>query len=117
MKRSSVKKTGILERAFNSPVMTSMARTLRLVHDEPHSDSHSQAHAEELLEVLNEPRRIRLHMLEAERQQAEEAETLAHHVTEKYNSDYHGTRAYLLEAERRKAEALMEWQKRQRFIY
>jgi hypothetical protein len=74
MKGFRVKKIRILERIFNSSAVTSFVRALRLIDNEPHSGLHSQTHAKELLESYmpyDELRRIRLHMLEVERQQAE----------------------------------------------
>jgi len=81
MKRFRVKKTRILERAFNSSAVTSLARALRLIHNEPHSGSHSQTQTTKLLEPYmpyDEIRRIRLQMLEVERQQAEAISHLRH---------------------------------------
>lgn len=74
MKGFRVKKARILERAFNNSAVTSLARALRLINNESHLDSHSQTHAKDLLESYmpyDKLRRIRLQMLETERQQAE----------------------------------------------
>jgi hypothetical protein len=74
MKGFRVKKIRILERAFNSSAVASFVGALRLIDNEPHSGLHSQTHAKELLESYmphDDLRRIRLHMLEVERQKAE----------------------------------------------
>jgi len=74
MKGFRVKKIRILERAFHNSAVTSFARALRLISNESHSGLHSETHAKELLESYmpyDELRRIRLQMLEVERQQAE----------------------------------------------
>jgi len=82
MKGFRVKKIRILEKAFNNSAVTSLARALRLVNNEPHSGSHSQTHAKELLEPYmpyDELRRIRLHMLEARARAKAEAIRLLRH--------------------------------------
>jgi len=74
MKGFQLKRTRILERAFNNPAVTSLARALRLINNESPPSLHSQSHANELLESYipyDELRRIRLHMLEVERQRSE----------------------------------------------
>jgi hypothetical protein len=74
MKKFQVKKIRILERAIHSSAVTSLARALRLINNESPSDLHSQTHTKELLESYipyDELRKIRLQILEVERQKAE----------------------------------------------
>ena len=81
MKGFRVKKIKILERAFNSSAVASFVGALRLIDNKPHSGLHSQTHAKELLESYipyDELRRIRLQILEVERQRAEAISLLRH---------------------------------------
>jgi hypothetical protein len=74
MKGFQFKKIRILERAINSSAVTSLARALRLINNEPPPSLHSQTNAKELSEFYvpyDGLRRMRLQTLEVERQRAE----------------------------------------------
>ena len=81
MKRIKSKKIGILKRAFSSSAATSFARALRLINNKPLMESDSQTYLKEIPEPYihyDELRKVRLQLLELERQRAE-AICLARH--------------------------------------
>lgn len=74
MKRIKSKKIGILKRTFNSSAATSFARALKLIDNKPLIESVSQTYPKELPRPYipyDELRRVRLQLLELERQRAE----------------------------------------------
>jgi len=83
MKRIELRRIRILKRVFNSSVATSFAKTFGLVNSETHRESDSQVYPEGLTEpyiCYEELTRVRLQLLELERQKAE-ALSFAHRST------------------------------------
>jgi hypothetical protein len=83
MKKIELRKTGILKRVFNSSVVTSFAKAFRSINSETLGESDSQVYSEELTEPYvhyYEQTRVRLQLLELERQKAE-AVSLARRYT------------------------------------
>jgi hypothetical protein len=74
MKKIELRKMRTLERVFNNSVATSFAKAFRSIYSETLGESDSQVYSEELTEPYipyDELRRVRLQLLELERQKAE----------------------------------------------
>jgi hypothetical protein len=74
MKRIKSKKIGILRRVFDSSAVTSFTRKLRLINNKPLMESGLQTYRKELPEpyiTYDGLKRVRLQLLELERQQVE----------------------------------------------
>jgi hypothetical protein len=74
MKKIELRKIGILKKVFNNSVATSFAKAFRSIYVETLGESDSQVYSEELTEPYvryDEQTRVRLQLLELERQRAE----------------------------------------------
>jgi hypothetical protein len=81
MKKLELRKIGILKRVFNNSVATSIAKAFRLINSETLGESDSQVYSEEFTEpyiLYDELKKVRLQLLELEKQKAEAVDFARH---------------------------------------